>query len=286
MKMFIEQILPAVVAQKSTLRGRLLEEAKALGLKRTDMEEIISIVPATLIDAFAFLDKLSNLWRYEFGIPYDIGKDLVWGTHMWVPVHCLFNALSCAHSRLPKDKCIDYMKRLAVPDKHQATLVEMIPGHKVDPTVPVQFEVPELGVGNKTIDWVIGPHKSRTVLIDVKRRTIDFIKQTEQIGDEPVAPEPNHDPNLLFRSIEDKFETADPNQNLQGAWVVTDIKQNERQLSAAFVALKASKVHFAIIGDWKSDAHVLVTRAEDEKYLRELFHLQRSTRFTFTQKEG
>ena len=285
MNMFIEEIFPDVVAQKSTLRGQLIEEATARGMKNVDMEEILSIVPAALTGACAFLDRMSNLWRYEFGIPYDIGKDLVWGTHMWVPVDCLFNALLCAHSRLPKDQCIDYINRLAVPNKHQTTLVEMIPGHKVNPTVHVQFEVPGLGVGNKTVDWVIGPHNGRTVLIDVKRRTIDFIKQAEKIGDELVAPEPDHDPDLLFRSIEDKFEAADPNQKLQGAWVVTDIKQNERRLSAAFDALRASKVHFTIIGDWKSDAHVLVTRAEDERYLRELFHLQESNRFTFTRNE-
>jgi len=284
--MFIEHIFPAVVAQKSTLRERILAEAKTRGVPTVDMEEVISIIPTELIDAGAFLHKSTNFWRYEFGIPYAIGKDFVWGTHMWVPVHCLFNALSCARSRLPKDTCIDYIKRLAVPSKHQATLVEMIPGHKVDPAVPVQFEVLGLGVGNKTVDWVIGPHNGRTVLIDVKRRTSDFIKQTEKIGGGSLAPEPDHDPNLLFRSVEEKFETADPNQNLQGVWVVTDIKQNERRLSAVFVALSASKVHFAIIGDWKSDAYVLAKRPEDEQYLRELFHVQESTRFTFTQNEG
>ena len=285
--MFIEQIFLAVVAQKSTLHERLRAEAKTRGVPNEDIEEIISIVPTALIDAGAFLDKLTNLWRYEFGIPYDIRNDFIWGTHMWMPVYCLFNALSCAHSRLPKDKCLDYMKRLAVASKHQATLVEMIPGHKLDPSVPAQFEVPGLGVGNKTVDWVIGPHNGRTVLIDVKRRTTDFIKQTEKIGGGSVAPAPDHDPNLLFRSVEEKFKTADPNQNLQGVWIVTDIKQNEMRLSAAFIALSAiNKVHFSIIGDWKSDAYVLVTRAEDEQYLRELFHVQESTRFTFAQNEG
>jgi hypothetical protein len=268
------------------LHERLFAEAKARALSNEDTKEIISIVPKTLIDAGAFLDKMTNLWRYEFGVPYDIGKDFVWGTHMWVPVQCLFNALLCARSRLPEIKCIGYLKRLADPSKHQATLVEMIPCHKVDLAVAVQFEVPGRGVGNKTIDWVIGPHSGRTVLLDVKRRTTDFINQTEKIGGESVAPEPDHDPILLFRSVEEKFGSADPNLNLQGVWVVTDIKQNEKRLSAAFAALSPNKVHFAILGDWKPDAHVLVARAEDEQYLRELFHLQKSTRFMFTQNEG
>lgn len=284
--MFIEQIFPAVVAEKSALRERLFAEAKTRGLSNENMEEIISIVPNALVDAGAFLDKMTNLWRYEFGVPYDIGKDFVWGTHMWVPVHCLFNALSCAHSRLPKNTCVDYLKRLADPGKHQATLVEMIPGYKVDSAVAVQFEVSGQGVGNKTIDWVIGPHSGRTVLLDVKRRTTDFIKQTERIDVESVAPEPDHDPVLLFRSVEKKFESADPNLQLQGVWVITDIKQNEKRLSDVFAELNSSKVHFAILGDWKPDAYVIVKRADDEQYLRDLFHVEKSARFTFTNDEG
>lgn len=284
--MFIERIFPEVVAEKGTLRECLVAEAKARGLSNEDMKGIISIVPKVLIDAGAFLDKISNLWRYEFGVPYDIGKDLLWGTHMWVPVHCLFNALSCAHSRLPTATCADYLKRLAAPRKHQDTLVEMIPGCKVDSSVAVKFEVSGEGIGDRTIDWVIGPYGGRIVLLDVKRRVIDFIDQAERIGGEPIVPEPNHDPALLFRSIEEKFESADPNLQLQGVWVITDIQQNEKRLSAAFAALSSSKVHFAILGDWNPDAHVLVRRAKDEQYLRDLFQVEKSTRFTFKQDEG
>lgn len=284
--MFIEQIFPEVIAEKSTLYERLFAEAKARGVSNADMKKILSVVPKALIDAGAFLDKMTNLWRYEFGVPYDIGKDFVWGTHMWVPVHCLFNALSCAHSRLPKVTCVDYLKRLADPSKHQATLVEMIPGYKVDSAVAIQFEVAGQGVGNQTIDWVIGPHSGQTVLLDVKRRTTDFIKQTERIGGGSVAPEPDHDPALLFRSVEEKLAPADPDLQLQGVWVITDIKQNEKRLSTAFAALSSSKVHFAILGDWKPDAYVLVRRADDERYLRDLFHIEKSARFTFKQDEG
>jgi hypothetical protein len=162
----------------------------------------------------------------------------------------------------------------------------MIPGYKIDSAVAARFEVAGLGVGNKTIDWVIEPNGDRTVLLDVKRRTVDFIKQTERIGDETVAPEPNHDPALIFRSIEEKFASADPNVQLQGVWVVTDIKQNEKLLSNSFDALDSRKVHFAILGDWKPDAYVLARRGEDECYLRDLFHIENSARFTFTQNKG
>jgi hypothetical protein len=81
--MFIEQIFPAVVADKSTLLERLFAEGKARGLSREIMKVVVSVVPEALIKAGAFLDKMTTLWRYEFGVPYDIAENLVWGTHMW-----------------------------------------------------------------------------------------------------------------------------------------------------------------------------------------------------------
>lgn len=281
--MLIEQICPDFVAEKSTLHERLCAEGKARGFAKDDMREIISSVPQAFIDAGAFLDRMTNLWRYEFGVPYDIGENMVYSTDMWVPVHCLFNALTCAHSRLPNDKRVEYLRRMADPGNHQDTLVEMIPGYKVDSAVAVEFEVLGQGVGNRTVDWVIGPHNGRAVLLDVKRRIFDTIDQIERLGGESVAPEPDHDPALLFRSVEERFVLADPNLRLQGVWISTNIRQNERQLSAAFSALSSNKIHFAILGDWKPDAYVLVRRAKDEQYLRDLFHVEKSTRFTFTQ---
>jgi hypothetical protein len=279
--MFIEQIFPEVVAAKSTLRERLFAEGKARGLSNEDTKAIVSIVPKTLIEAGAFLDKMTSLWRYEFGVPYDIAENLVWGTHMWVPVKSLFTALFCAHSRIPENKRATYLAQLADPDKHQNKLVEMIPVDKVGSTVTVEFEVSGLGAGNSTVDWVIGPQDGRTVLLDVKRRTTDFIRQAEGIDAANAASEPNHDPALLFRSVEQKFLSVEPNSQLQGAWIVTDIKQEEAQLIRAFTALDASKVHFAILGDWKPDVYVLTRRDYDRQYLLNLFRVYSSTRFTF-----
>lgn len=279
--MFIANISPDSVAEKSTLIERLLAEAYGRGDSIDYLKQIIKILPRELIYAGAFLDKRTQLWRYEFGVPYDMDGELFWGTHMWVPVNYLYRALLCVHSRLPENRRLGYLKRLADPRKHQDVLVEMIPAEKLNTEVEAQFEVHGHGVGNKTIDWVIGPHDSRIVFLDVKRRTKDFIEHAVRIGNKPVAPEPNHAPSLLFRGVEEKFLSADSSQTLQGVWVVTDIKQNEQLLSAAFATLNTNKVHFAVLGDWRPDAHLLIARAEDEQYLRGLFHLEKSTRFTF-----
>ena len=279
--MFIEQIFPAVVAAKSTLHERLFAEGEAHGLSNEDTKAIVSIVPKTLIKVGAFLDKMTSLWRYEFGMPYDISQNLVWGTHMWVPVERLFTALFCAYSRIPENKRAIYLAELADPEKHQNKLVEMIPVDKVDSTVTVEFEVSGLGAGNRTVDWVIRPQSGCTVLLDVKRRTTDFIKQAEGMDATNAAPEPNHDSVLLFRSVEKKFLSAKPNLQLQGAWIVTDIKQEEDQLIGAFTALDAGKVHFAILGDWKPDVYMLTRRDYDRQYLLNLFRVYSSNRFVF-----
>ncbi len=116
--MFIDQIFPAVVGGKSSLRERLIVEALAQGFSNEHANAIVSMVPERLISSGCFLDKMTGLWRYEFGAPYNIAQDLVWGTHMWVPVNCLFAALSCAYSRLPEGKRVSYLERLADPDGH------------------------------------------------------------------------------------------------------------------------------------------------------------------------
>ena len=49
--------------------------------------------------------------------------------------------------------------------------------------------------------------------------------------------------------------------------VATHVQQNEDGLSKAFAAFDPDKVHFAILGDWVPDVHVLVRRDADRKYL-------------------
>lgn len=280
--MYIEQVFAAVVGGKDTLRNRFLAEAAKHGLSAEQAIALFSLVPEPLANAGAFLDKMTGLWRYEFGLPYDIAEKLVWGTHMWRPVENLFAAVAAANARLPADKRTTYLARLADSDAHQATLVEMIPARAITATVPLEFEVAGLGAGNRTVDWAIEPHGCRPVLLDVKRRTTDFIAQMEEMQENGAEIPPAHNPALLFRSLEQKFLVANPAVRLQGVWIVTDIKQDEDRLRSAFTALDESKVHFAFLGDWKDDAYLLVRREEDRQYLMELFQRRPSGRFTFT----
>jgi len=71
-----------------------------------------------------------------------------------------------------------------------------------------------LGVGNRTVDWVIGAAFERRVLIDVKWRFADIFGQMGGVvADGRVAPQ--HDVRLLFRSVQGKFLPKDPAEELQ-----------------------------------------------------------------------
>ncbi|MCK9214398.1 MAG: hypothetical protein M0P52_08060 [Rhodoferax sp.] len=278
--MMIDQVFPHVVGDHSVLKDQLLQRAREQGLSVEQATERFAGIPAPLIDAGTFLDKLTSLWRYEFGVPFEIDGTLVWGAHMWVPVDHLHRAIITANARLSGQERVAYYARLNDPERHAVTLAEMIPGSKVHADMPAQFEVTGLGTGNSTIDWVVHA-PDRRVMLDVKSRSKDFIEQMTREDGSRVMPEPEHDPALLFRSLNKKFLPASPDQQLQGVWIATHIQQNEDGLRKAFAALDPDKVNFAILGDWESDVHVLVRRDADREYLLALFSATPSGRFTF-----
>ena len=278
--MMIDQVFPHVVGDQGVLKDQLFRHAREQGLSAEQATERFAGIPAPLIDAGTFLDKLTGLWRYEFGVPFEIDGTLVWGVHMWVPVEHLHRAIVTANARLSEQERAAYYPRLNDPARHSVTLAEMIPGSKVRADMPAQFEVTGLGAGNSTIDWVVHA-PDRRVMLDVKSRSKDFIEQMTREDGTKVMPVPDHDPALLFRSLDRKFLPANSEEQLQGVWIATHIQQNEDGLSKAFAALDPDKVHFAILGDWEPDVHVLVRRDTDRKYLLELFTATPSIRFTF-----
>ena len=152
-------------------------EGRSRGWSDEDCAALLAIVPPELVSCACFLDRLTGIWRYEFGRPHQVGDSLIWGTHMWAPVPILVGVLACARLRLPPGKLSAYRKLLADVDKHQEGLAEMFPMLRVDPAIPAEYEAQGRGAGSKTIDWAIGPTSGRAVLMDVKRRYADFLMQ-------------------------------------------------------------------------------------------------------------
>jgi hypothetical protein len=279
--LIIDQVFPHVVGDRGSLKDQLFRRAKEQGLSLEQATERFASVPPPLINAGAFLDKLTGLWRYEFGVPFEIEGTLVWGAHMWSPVDCLHRAIITAKSRLSKQERSAYYARLNEPERHAVTLAEMIPGSKLSADLVAEFEVTGFGVSNSTVDWVIHA-PDRRVLLDVKSRSKDFIEQMSRKDGSKEMPEPEHDPALLFRSLDKKLLPANPDERLQGVWIATLIQQNADALNKAFAALDPERVHFAILGDWEPDVHLLVRRDADREYLLDLFGATSSSRFTFT----
>lgn len=280
--MKIEKIYPEVVGAIGRLENQLIEAAIKAGQTRTAAETIFAQIPVPLSEVSCFFDKMTGHWRYEFGEPITLDGKLLWGTHMWLPVDKLWLTLSTAFVRLTPAELILYLKRLSEPKKHQEVLVEMRPVISLPATIPSAYEQLGYGRGNTTIDWIIEPNRTREVVIDVKRRLADLIQQFGQIPQGTIMPEPDHDPAILFRSIENKLLAADPDKRLQGAWVFTEIAQPETELQQAFEQLDPQKVHFVILGDWQDDALLLVKRESDRPFLVERFRLLPSSRFSFS----
>ena len=282
--MWIEKVMPEFVGAKSTLPMCLREECRARGRPDADCDALIAILPPELAACECFLDKLTSFWRYEFGQPHKVDGSLVWGIHMWPPVRVLFEVLDCALKRLPAQKRAAYCTLLADRGKHQEYLAETFPMLRVDEAVSAEYEVAGLGTGNRTVDWALGPIGTRRILLDVKRRFTDFFSQmTETAVTSGAAPA--HDVQLMFRSVEPKFLAANPDETLQGVWIVTDIKQDEQELLATFDALDAAKVHFAILGDAESDVFILTRRSDDVPYLLSVFGATQSERFVFKRRQ-
>lgn len=273
--MIIESIFPQVVGTKSSLVEQLMND-EFIKHEMSVGNDILSFIPSPLIESEAFLDKMTNLWRYEFGVPYQLDGSLLWGTDMWVPIQNFIPALKAMNLRLNEEQRALYLERLNVPEKHLDVLVEMIPGYKINAGVSAKFEVVGYGNGNKTIDWLIEPLEGKSVLIDVKRRMADLI---HNMDNPDVLPKEEHDHSLLFRSIEKKFNSTNSEEQLQGAWIVTNIKQNYDKLVSAFDDLDPTKVHFAVLGDWRDDVLVLSRSESDKGYISNIFGVSSSTRY-------
>jgi hypothetical protein len=254
------------------------------GLPTRDAITTSNLLPEAIRSLPCFLDKLTGIWRYDLGVPIDIpDESLVFGTHMWLPVDLLFDVLLCANQRLPSEQFANYLLRLADPLKHEDLITEFAPILRLSLNVSTTYEVEGYGEGGTKIDWLLSPPENVPILIDVKNRTKDLIEQFQKddYSSDEIMPAPTHDTALLFRSLERKFRPNNIENIFQGAWIRTLIKQEEKELKESFSKLDRTRVHFAILGDWKDDAYILCDNSMIRENLLALFNLRESKRFVF-----
>lgn len=254
------------------------------GLTKRDAITAINLVPEAIRSSPCFLDKLTGIWRYDFGDPFVLyDESLVFGTHMWLPVELLFDVLLCANKRLTSGQLTNYLLRLTDPSRHEDLLIEFSPILRLSSEVATTYGVEGCGEGGSKVDWLLSPPHSEPILLDVKNRKLDLLDQFQKGEDESkdTMPAPTHDTALIFRSLEKKFRSNDAENLIQGAWIRTLLMQEEKELRASFSQLDHTRLHFAILGDWKDDVYILCDNSVIKEKLLAIFNIRESKRFVF-----
>lgn len=70
------------------LRSAFIKVAKHIDISEDEVSHLWRLLPILLQKAPAFCDRLTGLWRYDFGMPIDrLPEDnIAIGTHMFPPV--------------------------------------------------------------------------------------------------------------------------------------------------------------------------------------------------------
>ena len=275
-----------IATATAPLKIRAISAADALGLSSKEIHAIVKLLPKPLLNAPCFLDALTDLWRYEFGMPIDrLASGMVmYGTHMYHQVDHLVQALACAKSRLTPVPLHHFITRLADPAKHKDVLIEMLPVLRLHPDIPADYEVLGHGRGNHTIDWLISPSEGTPILVEVKHRKRDMIEYVDRIPTQQksgITIAPEHNTDLLFQSLETKFLPRHLTHTLQGAWIHVAVQQEQSELQKSFDKLDPDRIHFAILGSWQEDVFLLARAGFDHNRLLTVLGRKNSDRFIF-----
>lgn len=291
--MNLPRVPSALVGGVATLPDLFVALGKSQGIPREETRTIAELVPAQIKAAPCFLDRLTGIWRYDFGEPFVNlpGGGIVLGTNMYQEVERLYAVLSCARRRLSGDKLSSYLVTLGNLEKHEDALIEFAPILRLGDDVETEYEVAGHGEGNRTVDWVIRASGHPLLLLDVKNRAKDLLEsfvrlQAGERSPDGSAPAPIHNPLLLFASVEPKFKSQSPSEVVQAVWVHTCLKQEEAELDAAFRRLDSGRVHAAVLGDWADDVYIFANDASAKAHLMEVLRVHESRRFVFRRAEG
>jgi len=286
------QVPKELVGGKSTMYDAFLLCAAEHGDDKECATELLRLLPQALKQTNVWFDKLTNLWRYEYGIPYNRMPEgiIISGTNVHRPVNELYTSVRIADKRLRRGQFLKFLERLSNQEKHCDVLFEMRPMKDVKASLQTNYEVAGLGIGNTTCDWQV-KGKFINIVLDVKNRTKSLLEHMKQLipnlnkgttNTLPLAPNPED----LFRSVENKLKEKCYVGQLQGVWIRSDIKEHEDKLTIHFrKTLNSRKVHFAILSDWKDDAFILARNTLIKSILKKIFGLKESKRFVIREYE-
>jgi hypothetical protein len=285
------RVHPALVGGIADLSSLFISLGRYRGIAREDVERTAALVPESIKQAPCFLDRLTGLWRYDFG-EHVILPDgsFVFGTNAFQPVDRLYDVLACARRRLPINQLNNYLARLADPRKHDDFLFEFAPILRLPVAIEVSYEVPGHGEGNRTVDWFIQPTSGPPIALEVKNRIGDLVESLTraQAGVREAdgsAPVPIHDPSLLFVDLESKYGPCAPTEIVHVGWIGTDVKQEEAELKVAFGQVDQERIHVGLLGDWEDDVYTLSHDADAREHVMRVLGVRESRRFVFCRNE-
>lgn len=282
---------PALVEDEAPFVQVFAAHARAVGIQPAYVNDVWNILPDGIKSTGCFLDRVTGLWRYEYGEPWSLAPDLhVYGPHLWPLIENLLWVATHARFRLTTEASRRHMVKLANRPHHEAMLVELLPMSRVAADCVIEPEF-KTGVCDRDVDWRFERPGYPPLLLEVKLRTFDFIELAKRIragerrpnGETPV---PVHDAAFLFRSIEEKLAPVSPDVRLQGAWVMPHLMQDETDLTAAFHALDGDRIHFAVLGGWEPGVHVLTKRPEDAERVLAILNDQQVERHVYDRRLG
>ena len=268
--------LPDLFVSIQLVRQQNLDDAVAL----------VASLPPALRQAPCFLDRLTRIWRYEFGDAAGVdGPVITGGGITWHTVTHLIDVVSCARWRLTSTEYDNYLQRLADPIKHADMLFEFAPVLRLDSSTAAAYEVTGRGNGNSTIDWLLTKSDGARMLLEVKRRQFDLLEHLEHLAatispTTSQVPSPTHDTDRLFKSVESKFVSRAHDEMLQGVWIGTGIKQEVEAFEESFARLDPTKVHFVVLGLWDDAVHLLTREGISRDNVCDLLRIRQTDQFT------
>lgn len=124
----------------------------------------------------------------------------------------------------------------------------------------------------------------------MKSKAVDLIRSFEHVeagerAPDGTVPAPDHDTDLLFRSIETKFLPTRPGGVPQGAWIHSALKQEGQEFEESFLKLDPGRVQFVILGSWDGEVHLLTRDGVPRTQILELLQIREADRLVFDRSE-
>lgn len=270
----------------TTLDKAFFSFGKSLGDHDDLINDLLILLPNEIKMTPAFFHNLIKKWCYEYGDYFDrMPEDYILiGSEQFPEIEDFYLGIRAIKKHLTEPEILSFINRLKDPSKHLITLAELAPLVRIQDGVVPQYEIPRLGEGNRTIDWLFTPKSDTPILLDVKYRIKDLLEHMQQIipsihaGVNQIPP-PINNSAILFKDTVEKFIARSPKEYLQGVWIHSHIKQDKVALWDYFKALDMNKLHFAIMSRWDGNAYVLYRDDINVKYIYDFFNLKHSETF-------